>query len=306
MASCPKCRFAGATMHKDAYLKCANCGHVYWQQLEFPPVPRNRLIPSPVGRMRQRKALIALVAVASVLLTFAVFTTVYFTRSVSSGVDSDQYESFETPTPRKSSAPKVKILQAKVGETILHGMNGSYPWWVVSYRNSGNHPIQSPRIGAKFYDGDGRHLKDADFGAYVLYLPPGETCWVFCSPTSAKTARKALFELRKTKPVSKYTREYRRLQVRDVRIQAQSSPALKDYPFVVGSIYNTTGSRVNVRTLQAIGYDENHEPCAYTLGNALTTRLNHRETTSFKLNTGAYVIRQPVRWEVDAWGYVME
>lgn len=303
MPRCPYCFFAGAHFLPDGQLRCASCGKVYQQQLTYPQPPRN-VAASPVPGGAGRAIIFVGAMVALVVSSAIVFALMADSEADQPWPEEPIYVA--EPETRRAEPPQPARVEAVIGETSIDGINGTYPWWVLTCRNTGNVAIQHPTVRAEFYDDEGTHLGSADFGAYVYYLPPGETVWIYCSPTKLRTARRAAFTLLDPKPAGPYVRESRRLKVSNVQVVPQSSPALKDYPFLTGYLSNQTGANVYVGAIQAIGYDEDDAVCAYALGNPKNSNLKQNEHTEFKLNTGAFVLRKPVRWDVHAWGSVRD
>lgn len=298
MAHCPKCGFAGAHLLTDGQLRCAGCGTIYQLNLAYPPVPRG-------GPVAQSKSGMAKLAPFIIFGAVAVIAFAGFFVTMIGGSEPEPHG--ETPHPRRSGgdvaerpAPEAQVLKAEVGETVIHGMVGTTPWWVISYRNAGTVAIGSPRVRVSLYFENGDHITDVDVSAYVIHLRPGDTAWVFYSASAYKQARTIKYEAVTPMEASKYLPEYFRLAVQDVKVAPHAS--LPNYADVEGKLYNDTGRKVRVSVLQGIGYDSDGNACAYQIGSPNDFNLDVNGRTTFRLRTGAYNAGTPVRWDVHAWG----
>lgn len=296
MATCPNCRFAGANVLFDGQLKCAGCGTIYRQRLDYPSVPQGKRVAASTGSGRKFAPLIVIAAI--VVIMFGGFFVAL--------IDSEEPEPFrEQPYPSRSSThaePEVEILEVEVAESVIDGSGHSFPWWAVSYRNTGNVPVRTPNVIATFLDKYGNRIQDQTCWSFTLLLPPGDQIWIFVTPSNAERVTDATFVAGELRKAPNYSRDHKRLQVRGIAVEPNESPSRATYPYVTGTVYNPHDVSMRVNMLMAIGYDENDKPCAYASGKTVDRYLGAEGTTTFKINSGIYQVYPPVRWVIDAWG----
>lgn len=194
--------------------------------------------------------------------------------------------------------------QASIAPEFMSGYNGSSRWWVMQYRNTGNTPISYPTIDVKYTDVNG---KPATYKArsQVYWLPAGESAWIIANISRADTGNVTL-SVSDLKAPSKFQARFVRLDARNTRLEDNPSPALKDYPFLVGDVVNNSGRAVSSIRVFGIGYDFNDKPCAFCSGYAKTGNLAKGATAPFKLGTGTWKTRTPSYWKAEVWASVQK
>jgi hypothetical protein len=285
-------------MFRDGHLKCASCGQEFDARLAYPQAPRGG---APVTRTSVGRTPVFIVSGAVFAIVLAGFLVMWL--SSSGGSDRQTRPAVNQVSTGTEPAPAPQSLYAEVAETVLSGRASTFAWWVVSYRNAGSGVIASPRIKASIRDEKGNIVHEEEHGAPIVYLPPGETVWIYVSPRNL-VGTDAEFKVVDLKAPSQWLAEHKRLEVSDLQVTPQESPHLAKYPFLTGRVRNHHHDRMRVVTLQAVAYNEQGEPCGYASGYATPSNLAPGEAAEFKLHTGAFVNETPARWELKAWGAV--
>ena len=301
---CPKCRFLGSAVLQDGSRRCAGCGHIYQAVMQYPlPPMRNGASAAATSNTR------AIFIVAASILVLVASGLVY--SFIASDGDSDE-PPIAPDVPARTAKSESSVLQpetrgapqARIAPELMSGYNGSSRWWVMQYQNTGGTPISFPTIDVKYTDVNGN---PATYQArsQVYWLPAGESAWIIANISRAGNGDVTL-SVSDLKAPSRFQSRFVRLDARNVRLEDNPSPALKDYPFLVGDVINNSGEAVSSIRVFGIGYDFSDKPCAFTSGYAKATKLADGGTAPFKLGTGTWKTRKPSYWKAEVWASVQK
>ncbi|MCA8934989.1 MAG: hypothetical protein KDB68_02180 [Planctomycetes bacterium] len=310
---CPKCRFKGANILPDGSLRCAGCSHIYHPPIVYPEPPNSAgRSAAPTGGGSRKIVVLAVVA------GMLIFGVVFVDAASSKDAGPDPYYAEHTTSPVPEQSKEASSLdvrddelpaakgppQGKISPSVVSGRNGDRPWWLLKYINSGDVPISFPSIKGELKNAAGEPIEHIA-RANIYWLPPGDYVWILAM-LPAGTQPDASFSVEGPKATSRYQVAWKRLDPEQVKVEPHPNSHMVNYPYLTGRVVNNSGSKLTSIRLQGIGYDVEDEVCSYATGYASENALQDGAVADFKFGTGAWQIRQPVRWEVDAWGSVQK
>ncbi|MCB9892886.1 MAG: hypothetical protein H6839_00385 [Planctomycetes bacterium] len=296
MANCPKCGFAGASFTQDGARRCARCSEVYYTGVQYPSPPGYAAsVATPGGN--KRAVLIVAGAVAVLVAAIAVL-------ALANAEPEARYEG-EQPRPlaanESAATPETEPEDGRLSAAItpvMEAMNGSSPWWLLTYRNIGEVTISRPGVTGTF-EADGVVLKTQSFAGTVYSLPPGGEIWIRVVPGLSQPA-KATFKVDKLQKATRYTTPYKQLEV----ISHEAQHTSGKYSTVTGRVRNQTDAKSASVHVFAIGYNAAGAPCSFVDAYVSGSGIDPGADGEFTLYAGIWQNELPKRWELTAWGRV--
>jgi len=188
--------------------------------------------------------------------------------------------------------PSATLDNSVKGETSIGGH-----YWLSTYRNTGEVPIERPSVIVSLFDKDGARVGEQPGYAGRTYLRPGESTTILALSAKPPTYEHA--EVTAAEPsVARYTKPVIDIQVREHVV----NPLGNDRSDVVGTVDNTTEGAVDFIKIVVVGRDKDGNPVAFSESYASDKDLGPGESSGFKVTLGTWLIEPPETIEVSAFG----
>lgn len=208
-------------------------------------------------------------------------------------------EFFTQPESAPPTAPANYRVSAEIG-AHCEGVSYGSRWYLHEYRNTGDGPISFPKILVQARDAKGALIRNSETTSNVYALPAGESAWLHT--TLPKEAASATFTVAAPERVREYTPAVSRLTL--VELTHTPHATMKDYIDLKGQVKNAHSRSLSSVLVQAIGFDEQGQPCSYTLVYADSKVIAPGAASKFAVIAGTWQVTTPTRWEIHAWGIV--